>query len=97
MNAAAPDGLDEFAADTSWSEREYAGEHAVCHMTLDRTVRDMRAAIENERQLRDADAAIGRAVRRMVWPGVKRRQYRRDELQALVDAADRRFGREVAS
>lgn len=67
----------------------YAGEHAVCHMTADQLRRQFRATLDEHRARADADAAIGRAVRRLLLPGVRRRQYRRDELQRIVDAADR--------
>ena len=67
----------------------YAGEHAVCHRTADRLRREFRATLDEHRARADADAAIGRAVRRLLLPGVKRKMYRRDELQAIVDAADR--------
>ena len=67
----------------------YSGAHAMCQHRHDKAVAEYRAALAEARRHGDADAAIGRAIRRLLYPGVKRKTYRRDELQAIVDAADR--------
>jgi hypothetical protein len=67
-------------------------EHLACHAALESTRAEYRQQLDGIRNRRDADGAIGRGIRRMLLPGVKRRTYRRDELQSLVDAADRAAG-----
>jgi hypothetical protein len=67
-------------------------DHRVCHANLDTARAEFRKQLDEIRSRKDADGAIGRGVRRMLQPGVHRKTYRRDELQALVDAADRAAG-----
>ena len=62
--------------------------HTVCHMTNAQLTEDYRKAKAELIAAIDANAAIGAEVRRLLLPGVKRKTYRRDELQAIVDAAD---------
>lgn len=62
--------------------------HTVCHMTNEQQREDFRKAKAELIAAIDANAAVGQAVRRLLLPGVKRKTYRRDELQAIVDAAD---------
>ena len=73
--------------------RYAAGPHQACYITSDELRADFRKALANERALRDADAAIGREIRRLTQPGVKRKAYRRDELENIIAAADRAAGR----
>jgi hypothetical protein len=67
-------------------------DHLVCHANLESASAEFRQQLDEIRNRKDADGAIGRGVRRMLQPGVRRKVYRRDELQALVDAADRAAG-----
>lgn len=65
----------------------YTGVHALCTHNRDKAAREFRAALRQERRYGDAEAAIGREIKRLLLPGVKRKTYRRDELQAIVDRA----------
>lgn len=73
--------------------KEYTGPHAICYRTSDELRASFRRSLADARAEAGADAAIGRQIRRLLLPGVKRKQYRRDELQAIVDAADAAMGR----
>ncbi len=68
--------------------REYVGEHAACHMSLDKARADYRAALSDLRHTISANAEVGHEIRLLLLPGIKRKTYRREELQAIVDAAD---------
>ena len=69
--------------------------HTVCHMTHQQLRDDYRKARAELIAAIDANAAIGAEVRRLLLPGVKRKTYRRDELQALIDAADAQHPKET--
>jgi len=60
-------------------------DHLVCHANMEALRAEFRQALADERARADSDAAIGRQVRALLLPGVKRKMYRRDELQAIVD------------
>lgn len=62
--------------------------HTVCQLTYDRQRDAYRKARAELIAAIDANARIGAELRKLLLPGVKRKTYRRDELQALVDAAD---------
>jgi hypothetical protein len=68
--------------------RTYVGPHAVCFHTRDQLTEEYRLALADARRLAGADGQIGQKIRRLLLPGVKRKQYSRAELQAIVDAAD---------
>ena len=67
--------------------------HAGCHAALEAQAVDFRAALANERQRQTANARIGAELRYLLAPGVKRKTYRRELLEALVAAADEVAGR----
>ncbi len=67
--------------------------HAGCHAALEAQAVDFRAALANERQRQTANARIGAELRYLLAPGVKRKTYRREMLEALVAAADEVAGR----
>lgn len=71
--------------------REYVGEHAACYMALDEKAAGFRQSLAELRAAIDANAEVGRQVRLLLLPGIKRKTYRREELQAIVDAADASF------
>ena len=67
---------------------EYAGEHAACQMSIDKLRVDYRQGLAEARASHEANVRIANTVRLLLLPGIKRKTYRRDELQAIVDAAD---------
>ncbi len=86
MNTAAYDVDDVITV----NGKTYRGLHAICYATSDERRAEHREQLAKVRAEAGADAEIGRAVRRLLLPGVKRRTWRREELQAIVDAADTR-------
>ena len=67
--------------------------HAGCHAALEAQAVEFRTALANERQRQTANARIGAELRYLLAPGVKRKTYRREMLEALVAAADEVAGR----
>ncbi len=67
---------------------EYQGEHAACYMALDKVRDDYRRSLSDMRRTISANAEVGHEIRLLLLPGIKRKTYRREELQSIVDAAD---------
>ena len=63
-------------------------DHKLCHANAERQREDYRAArLQLLREI-DANAVIGSRLRSMVLPGVKRKVYRREEIEALIADVD---------
>ena len=67
---------------------KYAGPHGVCYMSLESKAKQFRAALSDLRHTISANAEVGHEIRLLLLPGIKRKTYRREELQSIVDAAD---------
>jgi hypothetical protein len=67
---------------------KYAGPHGVCYMSLESKAKQFRAALSDLRHTISANAEVGHEIRLLLLPGIKRKTYRREELQSSVDAAD---------
>lgn len=78
--------MPEGGLDETMSE----GLHDICYLNArveaDRYIAGLRAA----RAEAGADAWIGARIRGLLQPGVKRKTWRREELQRIVDQADAR-------
>lgn len=68
-----------------------SGLHDVCFESERRQAAEYTAALRQARDEAGADALIGLAIRELLWPGVKRRTWRAEELRDIVERADRRF------
>ena len=62
--------------------------HTVCNLNYAKQRDDYRKAKADLIAAIDANARIGAELRKLLLPGVKRKIYRREELQALIDNAD---------
>ena len=69
--------------------------HTVCTLNYAKQRDDYRQAKATLIAAIDANARIGAELRKLLLPGVKRKTYRRDELQALIDAADAQHPKET--
>ena len=63
-------------------------DHRICHANAEQRRAEYRAALAEARSQIDADTIIGSRLREWVQPGVRRKTYRRDEIETLIAAAD---------
>ena len=67
--------------------------HSACHAAMDTTTAEFRASLAAERARQSANSRIGEELRYLLAPGVKRKTYRRSDLEELVAMCDREAGR----
>ena len=63
--------------------------HAVCHASAAQARAEFAQALRDRDARATADERIGRAIRRLTLPGVKRRTIRLDELRGIIEELDR--------
>ena len=69
--------------------------HTVCNLNYAKQRDDYRKAKAALIAAIDANGHIGAELRKLLLPGVTRKTYRREELQALIDQADARHPKET--
>ena len=63
-------------------------EHAICHQTSQRQTKEYRAELARVRADINRAEATGLLLRGLLSHEYKRKMFRREELQALIDRAD---------